>query len=462
MKTASGISRRSFLGQAGVLATVPVLVAGRALSSGIFLNDRTIREPAQEIPVVSSADVVVCGGGPAGFAAAVSAARKGASVTLIESQGCLGGIWTCGLLVSLLDYENKAGLMAELVSLLDARGARAYNSLKQPTQIFDPEVVKLLLEMLCEEAGVKIHLHTGVAAAVKTGRWLTHIITESVSGRTAIAGSVFVDATGNGNLGALSGCGFDFGHPESGMSQPMSMLALIGGLNAPDIREFFVDEPGQPWAPPKIKLREIMERGGHTPSYSKPTLWRVRDDLFCMMANHEYGVSGLSEPDVTRATLRARRELHAMIDALRSAGGIWENIYLVATPEQIGIREGRRLHGLYTLSVDDLKEGRRFDDGICRVTFNVDIHSLDPSKHKEMEEIPWQMKAYDIPLRALIAKDVDNLMFAGRCISGDFFAHASYRVTGNAVVMGEAAGKASAAAVRRNCFPSEVNVSELG
>ena len=109
-----------------------------------------------------------------------------------------------------------------------------------------------------------------------------------------------------------------------------------------------------------------------------------------------------------------------MINALRSTGGVWKNIHLLATPEQIGIREGRRLHGLYTLSVDDLKEGRRFEDGICHVTFNVDVHSLDPDKHKEMEEIPWQMKPYDIPLRSLISKDVDGLMFAGRCISGSF------------------------------------------
>lgn len=429
---------------------------------GLCAESRSVLEAEREIPVTETADVVVCGGGPAGFAAAVAAARKGASVTLIESQGCLGGIWTSGLLLSILDYENKPGMMEELLRLIEAHGGRAYNKLGQPTKIVDAEIMKLVLETMCEEAGVRIHLHTAVAATVKAGRRLTHVITESASGRTAIAGKVFVDATGNGDLGARAGCDFDLGHPETGASQPMSMLALIGGVNSDELRQFYIDEHGQPWAAPKIKLRELMERGGHSPSYSKPTLWRVRDDLFCMMANHEYGFKGICEPDVTQATLLARRELHAMINALRSAGGVWKNIHLLATPEQIGIREGRRLHGLYTLSVDDLKEGRRFEDGICHVTFNVDVHSMDPAKHKEMEEIPWEMKPYDIPLRSLISKDVDGLMFAGRCISGSFYAHASYRVTGDAVAMGEAAGKAAAAAVRLSCLPSEVNISELG
>jgi len=198
-----------------------------------------------------------------------------------------------------------------------------------------------------------------------------------------------------------------------------------------------------------------MEEGGCTPSYGKPTLWRIRDDLFCLMANHEYGGNGLYEKDVTCATLHARQELHALIDALRKTGGVWKNIYLSATAEQIGIREGRRLKGLYTVTLDDLIQGRRFDDAVCHATFCVDVHSLDPKRSTGIEQ-GYETKSYDIPLRALIAKEAEGLMFAGRCISGDFFAHASYRVTGNAVTMGEAAGKTAAVAVQRGCMPSEV------
>ena len=165
---------------------------------------------------------------------------------------------------------------------------------------------------------------------------------------------------------------------------------------------------------------------------------------------------------MTRATLHARKELNALIDGLRGTGGVWKNIHLVATAEQIGVREGRRLHGLYTVSADDLREGRRFEDAVCRATFPVDVHALDPHKTKGVESNAWRAKPYDIPLRALVAKDVKGLMFAGRCISGDFLAHASYRVTGNAVAMGEAAGKASGVAALGGRLPETVKIGELG
>ena len=459
MKKKLNMSRRPFLMTGGLLAAAPAIA-----SQEIRIDDKgeAVKEPARNTSVVESTDVVVCGGGPAGVAAAIAAARKGARVVLIELQGCLGGVWTSGLLSSILDFENKDGLMEEFVEKLESRGGRAVNKLNQPTKTFDVEAMKFALETWCEKTGITLHFHTRVVSVVKDGDRLTHVIAESKSGRMAVEGTVFIDATGDGDLGAQAGCEFEVGHPESGATQPMSMLALVGGIQASEIRDFYIDEPGQPWAPSKNNLRKVMEEGGHSPSYTKPTLWRIRDDLFCLMANHEYGYNGLSEKDVTRATIQARRELNELIDGLRSTGGVWSDIHLVATPEQIGIREGRRLRGRYTLTVDDLKVGRRFEDGICPVTFCVDIHSLDPKKGKAIETLDWKMKPYDIPLRALIAKDVDGLLFAGRCISGDFYAHASYRVTGNAVAMGEAAGKAASAAVLRGCLPAEVSISELG
>ena len=163
-----------------------------------------------------------------------------------------------------------------------------------------------------------------------------------------------------------------------------------------------------------------------------------------LMADHEYGVSGINRADVTKATLAARKEIHASVNALRKSGGPWKTVHIVATPEQIGIREARRLHGRYTLTLEDILAGRKFDDAVCRVTFCIDIHSTNPNKTKGIAKAPGKVKPYDIPLRALIAKDLDGLYFAGRCISGDFFAHASYRVTGNAVATGEGAGKAAA------------------
>jgi hypothetical protein len=188
----------------------------------------------------------------------------------------------------------------------------------------------------------------------------------------------------------------------------------------------------------------------------------LRDDLFALMANHEYGFQAVRARDVTQATLRARRELHQLIDGLRSLGGAWKQVCLVATAEQIGTREGRRLQGLYTVSAEDLRDGREQPDAVCRATFPIDVHSTDPQKEKGIEKAGFRAKPYDIPLRSLISRNVSGLMMAGRCISGDFLAHSSYRVTGNAVAMGEAAGKVAAVAAQTNRLPQAVALSEAG
>ncbi|MDD4441736.1 MAG: FAD-dependent oxidoreductase, partial [Kiritimatiellae bacterium] len=162
------------------------------------------------------------------------------------------------------------------------------------------------------------------------------------------------------------------------------------------------------------------------------------------------------------ATLRARRELHALVDGLRGTGGVWQNVRLVSTAEQIGVREGRRLHGLYTVTAEDLRQGARFEDAVCRATFCVDVHALDQNKNKAIDKkVAWRTKPYDIPLRALIARDVSGLMFAGRCISGDFIAHSSYRVTGNSVALGEAAGRVCALAALSGRLPAEIPFKDL-
>jgi hypothetical protein len=424
----SSVPRRAFLGGmlTGVaLGRVPAEAAG-------------FQEPARDLPVRPGADVVVCGAGPAGVAAAISAARAGAKTLLLELHGCLGGIWTTGLLSWILDHANKTGLMQEIFERLTKHGGRALTNKNG----YDPEVMKLALEELCAEAGVEIQLFTRVCAAQRKGKRLAHVITESKSGREAVPGKVFIDCTGDGDLGAAAGCGFDFGHPETGLTQPMSLMALVTGIVPDEVKGFYREEKS--WDTSKDRLRAEMERGGHSPSYAKPTMFQLRDDLFALMANHEYKIRGTDARDLTAATLRARKELHQLVNGLRSLGAPWKNLHIVATAAQIGVREGRRIHGRYTVSADDLREGRKHEDAVCKVTFNIDVHSTDPTKEKGIAKASFRAKPYDIPLRALIAKDVDGLLMAGRCISGDFIAHSSYRVTGNSVAMGEAAGKAAA------------------
>jgi hypothetical protein len=424
------------------------------------LDAETVQEGARRIPVVEDADVVVCGAGPAGVAAALASARTGASTRLIEVNGCLGGVWTAGLLSWILDTSNKTGIMPEMLVRLKQRGA---SQVCGGAVGYDVEEMKILLEEMCLEAGVRIRLHTRVCEAVcsEAGR-LEAVITESKSGREAFRAKAFVDASGDGDLAAQAGCGFDYGDPETGQAQPMSFICLLSGIQPEGVTPFVrgLAEVAD-WSTPKDNLRKAMNDAGVDPTYAKPTLFYIRPGLFCLMANHEYGVAGTNANELTEASLRGRAEVHRLINALRATGGAWKDVRIIATPEHIGVREGRRIHGRYVVSTEDLIQGARHDDAVCQVRFGIDVHSTDPSKTKGIASKTIRAQPYDIPYRALVAKDVDGLLMAGRNISGDFIAHSSYRVTGDSVPMGEAAGVAAALAAKSNRLPHEVPWPEI-
>lgn len=451
----SGLNRRHFFRTAllGAGATVAPKLLGAEMAKAVAAD--RFAEPGHELPLVNDADVIVCGAGPAGVSAAITAARSGARVRLFEWRGCVGGVWTAGLLGYLLDF-NKPGFAQELAKKLADRGIRRGTSKSAIT--YEPEGMKLLLEDLLVEAGVKFQLHTRVAAAYREGRQLNTIVTESKSGREAWRAPVYIDTTGDGDLGALAGCEWEIGEAKDCPCQPMSLNALLVVKDASQLKPMLHDED------PKCKdnfLAEI-QRAGFFPSYSKPTLWQIRDNLLLVMMNHEYSVKPFDAAEVTRATVRARSEMNRIVNGLRGLGGIWEGVQLVATAEQIGVRDGRRIRGRYVVSEEDVVVGKRHEDAVVRPTFSVDIHALSQEMNKTSaySNAGRKVKPYDIPLRALIAKDVDGLMMAGRCISGDFIAHASYRVTGNATAMGEAAGAVAAIAAKSKRQPHEVSWNE--
>jgi hypothetical protein len=421
-----------------------------------------VRESARDISVIGEYDVIVAGAGPAGVSAAIEAGRTGAKTLLIETHGCLGGVWTAGYLTWILDNKNKPGLMQEIMQKLREK-PNAATIPSGNTFSFDAEAMKLLLEELCAEAKVDVLFFTRVVDTVQEQGRLTHVLTESKSGREAWKGKIFVDCTGDGDVAARAGCKFDYGD-SSYQGQPMSLLCLVSGVNYAEIKEFVRDETdSKAGSPSKKRLEDEIIRGGVKPSYTRPGLYPIREDLYMMMTHHAYGYKSTDARQVTEATLGGRVELHKIINALRSLGGVWKDMKIVATAAQIGTREGRRIHGLYTVSMADLQKGIRHEDAVCRVTFGVDVHSVKKEDEKKTSyNRGIQMKPYDIPIRALIAKDINGLMMAGRCISGDFIAHSSYRVTGNAVAMGQAAGRVAALAAKKNILPQEVPWNEVG
>lgn len=457
------IGRRSFIGIAslGVGATLLSNVSLGAETTKIQQDKFQFKEAARNLPITDEVDVIVCGAGPAGVSAAIAASRAGARVRLFEVHGCLGGVWTAGLLTWIFDF-NKPGFTKELTMRLDERGAR--RGTDSDKFVYEPDEMKLLLEDLCVEAGVQFRLQTRLVAAYLDGRKLTTVITESRSGREAWRAKVFIDATGDGDLGALANCGWDIGQGKDKICQPLTMNALAAVHDVTKMQEFISFYGGDlKWHVEATKnFKAEINRAGIDPSYGMPTLFHVRDNVVLLMANHEYGVKPYDADAMTAATVRSRKEIFNIAKGLRQLGGIWENFQIIASAEQIGIRDGRRIHGRYTVSREDLINGVRQEDAVARVTFGVDIHAHNKEKN-DSETIShggFKTLPYDIPLRALIAKDVDGLMMAGRCISGDFTAHASYRVTGNSVAMGEASGIVAAIASKSNRMPHEVRWEE--
>jgi hypothetical protein len=429
-------------------------------TSGTVLDSkRALREDGREIPVAGKSQVLVCGGGPAGIAAALASARSGAETRLLEFAGCLGGVWTAGMLTKILDATDKSGIMSEILPALASRGS----SVARDTSgtVYDPEVAKLVLEEMCVEAGVKIQLHTMVVGAVTDqNNRLKAVVTESKSGRQVWLADRFVDCTGDGDLAAQAGCGFDVGLGEDCDCQPMSLMALLTGPPPEQVAPF-IRESG-PEA--KARLYRFMKQAGIDPSYRAPTLRHLHDGIYSLMTNHEYGVSAFDAGAITEATLRGRREVHEIVAGLRNLGGPWQSLSVVATAEQIGVREGRRVHGRYTITGEDVVAGLSHKQAVCRSKFSIDVHALELAGNPAyVEQFRARgAKAFDIPYPALVAKDVDGLLMAGRCISGDFIAHASYRVTGNAVPMGEAAGRAAAVSIERSQMPHELHWESIG
>jgi hypothetical protein len=284
------------------------------------------------------------------------------------------------------------------------------------------------------------------------------VIVESKAGREAVLAKVVVDCTGDGDVAARAGVAYELGRLADGLTQPMTLMFAIEGtgdyeqrLSAPEIYDRMV-EAIQRHA---LEVTLPFGRVGYTPAIIR----LPRPGSAIVQATHVYRLNGLDPRDVTRGTTAARHQAMELTRVLRCLPGL-EHIRLTRTAATLGIRETRRVRGRYRLELDDLAAGRRFDDAVTFCAFGVDIHEPAPGAG-----IPSghgaRMKAYEIPYRCLLPEGVEHLLVAGRCISGSHEAHASYRVTGTCMGMGQAAGLAAAWAAAENRPPSTLPAAEL-
>ena len=397
-------------------------------------------------------DVAVCGGGIAGACAAISSARSGAKTVLIERGGCLGGTLTEGFIPLILDADNKGGIVKELFDFLDEhgmtlarRGERVNaDGRRVPGRMVDTEGCKYFFDKACREAGVTVLYYSQAAAVEMKDGEIGSLLVVSECGNYSLCADVYVDATGNGSLADMAGCGWECGDPDESRPSPTSVAICTVGMPSEYNGTDSVDDKMEYSA--MLKKHGIEISGGLASVKKLPSLatWN-------MGINFQYDVMPDDIMTLSRAVIEGRVESFEVIEAHKRIPG-YENMYTAFTGSHIGIREGRRVWGEYRISDEDILSGSRFDDGICLVTFGVDVHKL---KRNDTDEClrGYVTKPYNIPYRALIPLGCDNLLLAGRCISGDFYPHASYRVMGNMAATGEAAGYAAAKCAKIACLP---------
>ena len=454
----------SALSQAANASGAPSRAAARQMD--VDAAAKAVAEPARKTPVVAEVDVVVVGGGPAGVGAALAAASEGATTLLVERHAMLGGMWTAGLLNPLFD-PRKGWIVDRLIDNLQQRGAWV----RKGMDVFDVETMKYVLERMMAEAKVEFWYHCPFTEPILQGDRVRGVIVESKSGREAVLAQVVIDCTGDGDVGARAGVPFEMGRSTDGLCQPMTLMFEISGYEsfrglAADrlaTHEFYRD------LTKAIEKHEFPIQLPYGPQRSgTPYLIALPGKAVAVVqATHVYRIDATDVRQATRATVEARRQVHeAFLPAMREIPGL-ENLRLSQTAPQLGVREGRRLEGRYRLELEDLLQARRFDDAVTSIGFHVDLHELDPQDSTpKLPEFPPGVTRHtiskcDIPYRCLVPKQVQGLLWAGRCISGSHLAHSAYRVTGTCMAMGQAAGLAAAIAVQREVLPADLDGAEL-
>jgi hypothetical protein len=406
------------------------------------------------VPVAHEAEVIVIGGGPAGICAAVAAAEEGADTLLVERYGFLGGMATAGLVNPFMPYwagaeQVNAGAFQRMIGWFEKLGGWSAR-LESPSS-FDPEIAKLALDSMVQEAGVRLLLHSLLVGAATEGGSVRQAVCAGKSGLQGLRGKVFVDASGDADLAARAGAEFELGRPEDGFCQPMTMNFRMAGA----------DEARMPDRDTITALYLAARGRGEIHNPRENCLWffTTRPGEIHFNTTRVVKLDATCSEDLTAAELEARRQVREMVDFLTAHVPGFEHAHLSALPAQIGVRESRRVLGDYVLTADDVLSARKFPDGIARGCYPVDIHN-PAGTGTVIRELP-PGEAYDIPYRCLCPLGFDNLLVAGRPISSDHAAHSSHRVMPIAACNGEAAGVAAAMCARGGHDIRAVDVQAL-
>jgi hypothetical protein len=403
---------------------------------------------ARNVPLRYEADVAVIGGGIAGATAACAAAEAGAKVILVERFAVTGGNLTTGGVASFCgETAGQGKLFDEIISHLQQFKAIApykpYPALE--ARVFDHSILAVVLQEMLMRRGVKLLLHTQFVDAVQHKGKATVCIVSGPSGPEALTARQFIDCSGEAALAHALGFPAMKGRPQDGLPLPMSMMFFI--------RHVAPEEAG-PQSPPgwfdTIHDKDDLPMTSLWPNGPGANALKIKIPMF----------DATNTESMTAAEIQGRRRMMQVLDYYqRVEKKPWILDY--CSP-RIGIREGRRVVGQYVLTVDDLRQGKAFDDAIARGVFYLDGHKPDDDKRTYiLAKDELRVPPYHIPFRCLVVKDAKNLLVAGRCFSAEQLALSSARVSTTCAMMGQAAGRAAALAVQKKCDTKEIDPVEI-
>jgi hypothetical protein len=442
--------------------------------------------PPRQAQLAAETDVLVVGGGPAGLGAALGAADAGASVILIERYGFLGGNATAALVMPLMSFHTQraafehadgaklfptdhgpgepvvAGALARLLARLIATGGAVTPGPETGYVVpFDPELLKLCALELLDEAGVRFLFHA-FASGVLADRPLQGVVFETKSGPIVIRAQAVVDCTGDGDVAAAAGARFEIGRETDGLVQPMTLMFRMVDFDRAGFEAYVREHPDQ-WRGVH-GLWDLIRRAADEGELDLP-----REDILFFGTPHARevsvnstrvtGVLGTDVFDWSYAEWQSRAQLRQIVRFLRRRVPGFERAYCAQSGVHAGVRETRRIRGDYRLTADDVLSARQFDDVVARGSYPVDIHNPKGSG-TILKRLP-DGAAYDIPLRCLLPEGIDNLVVAGRCLSGSHEAHSSYRVMPIAMATGQAAGVCAALATQSEIAPRAVPARDV-
>jgi len=428
------------------------------------------------------ADVVVCGAGTAGSIAAIAAANEGKKVAMIEQFGTAGGSATLSLVTPLMHTGIEGNPMCSYVSQKVNEKLVEYGGATGDGSVFDPQMLALVLEEFLLHENIKIFYHTFVCEVLTNGSSIRGIEVHNKSGRGLITGSIYIDATGDGDVSYLAKASFRSGDEETGKNQPVSLRYMIGGIDIEKFWEYLNSlkkpEQRQAYDPESNFHAAVTVPNRDWPLYpvfmnaiakgdlieDDAVYWQVfgvpgrKDTLAFNCPEFFERTNGVDYEDLTFVQMQGKKAILRQLRFYKKYFPGFENAYISAIAPMVGIRESRRIDTDYVLTAEDVLSHRKFDDGIVQSNYPVDIHGrklklIESKSRQGSDEKPY----YEVPYRSLLVKGIDNLLVAGRCIGADFVAQSSLRVMPTCRAIGEACGIAAAMAIEKGVSPHQID-----